>query len=276
MAGQRPSRLRALRRVFRRESARRRRPREGNGGSEDRPPQRREPRRLRAADRGPESPSPVGRREASRSSRQASADTPPVKSRRETRPPTGSRRRRVARAHGVGSRCHRRCGRRAETSLRRRGRVRGPNPLRTSGQRARGPESGEAVRLGSALDRLIGRAARHLLSRLLAHRNHRVGKAADTADVIPVPVGYQHMPNRSGKLQRPATYPGHFVCRDRRVDDKRLTFREHEKRGRSPKESLEAFPTGRHLSSHPPSPCRATPKRRVMGSPRGSGRAHLV
>src|SRR5215831_2353816 len=51
------------------------------------------------------------------------------------------------------------------------------------------------------------------------------------------------MPNRSAELQRPATYPRHFVLRNRGVDNKRLTLSKHQQGGRPPQESLEALPS---------------------------------
>jgi hypothetical protein len=84
----------------------------------------------------------------------------------------------------------------------------------------RRPRRDKLVALSSSPDRPVGRAAHNLFARLLAHRNCRIGKPADTAGMVPIPMSDQHLPNRSAELQRPATYPSHFVCRDRRVHHK--------------------------------------------------------
>jgi hypothetical protein len=65
--------------------------------------------------------------------------------------------------------------------------------------------------LSSAPDRLVGLATRNLFTGLLAHRDFRVEKPADTADVIPIAMGDQHMPNRSAELQASASYPGNLL-----------------------------------------------------------------
>jgi hypothetical protein len=70
---------------------------------------------------------------------------------------------------------------------------------------------GKAVVLSSAPDRLVGLATRNLFSGLLAHRNFGIGKRADAANVIPITMRDQHMPNRSAKLQPSAAYPGNLL-----------------------------------------------------------------
>src|SRR5215472_4047161 len=94
---------------------------------------------------------------------------------------------------------------------------------RTAAERlvdARRARRDDVVLGGCPLNRLAGGAARHLLSRLLAHHGCRLGESGDAADVIPVPVRDQHGPNRSTELLRPESYGGHFVLGDRRVHDK--------------------------------------------------------
>ena len=107
---------------------------------------------------------------------------------------------------------------------------------------ARGARESKAVVRRSSPDRVIRGAALHLRRRLLPHHDDRIGKPAHTADVIPISMGNQHVPNRGIKLQRAATYPGHFGLRNRRVDDKRLILGENQHRSCFPKEPLEAFP----------------------------------
>jgi hypothetical protein len=45
--------------------------------------------------------------------------------------------------------------------------------------------------------------------------------------VIPVGVRDQDVPDRSIELERPPADCGHFLRRDRRVDDERLPLRDH-------------------------------------------------
>src|SRR5690348_3910893 len=76
-------------------------------------------------------------------------------------------------------------------------------------------------------------------------RGGPLGKPADSADVVPVAVRDQQLPDRGAQLRGAAVDCGHLVRGDRRVDDERLGLADDQQRGGLPEERLESLPAGR-------------------------------